>query len=105
MQFYLGSRSLEPELKFQKILAIRPLASPLEEIVFERRAPCPVATLEPARTEFLFRYEIFPENILRAWGQWQAESREMRPGDTVVQEAAMPPVPWGARLLFGARVT
>ncbi len=105
MKVYFGSRPLEPELAGQKLLAIRPLISSIEEIIFERRAPCTLRALEPARTEFLFRYEIFPENILRAWGEWQGESRSMRPGDTIVQEAAMPPFPWGARLLFGARVT
>ena len=72
--------------------------------MFERRAPWP-GSLEPARTAFLFRYEVFPERVLRYWGEWQAEGRSMRAGDTIVQEAAMPPLAWGARLLFGARVT
>jgi len=105
MRVYLGSRSLEPELAAQKALAIRPLVSDVEELVFERRAPFALSSLEPKHTDFLFRYEIFPENILRAWGEWRGEGRAMRPGDTIVQEAAMPPFPWGARLLFGARVT
>lgn len=105
MRVYFGSRRLEPELAAQKRLPIRPLASSVEEIVFERRAPCPLPALDAARTEFLFRYEIFPESILRSWGEWQGGGRSMREGDTIVQEAAVPPFPWGARLLFGARVT
>lgn len=105
MRVYLRPRPLEPELAGQKLLAIRPLVSDVEELLFERRAPCALTSLENARTDFLFRYEIFPENVLRAWGEWRAEGRPMRPGDTIVQEAAMPPFPWGARLLFGARVT
>lgn len=104
MRVYLGPRPLEPELEGQKRLAIRPLASTLEEIVFERRAPCAVSSLG-RRADFVFRYEIFPEHILRYWGEWQGQARAMRAGDTIVQEAAMPPRPWGVRLLFGARVT
>lgn len=104
MRVYLGPRPLEPELERQKRLAIRPLASSLEELVFERRAPCALSSLGQ-RADFIFRYEIFPEHILRSWGEWQGEGRAMRAGDTIVQEAAMPPVPWGVRLLFGARVT
>lgn len=104
MRVYLGSRSLGPELEGQKRLAIRPLASSLEELRFERRAACALPSLGE-HADFLFRYEIFPEHILRFWGEWQGEGRAMRAGDTIVQEAAMPPIPWGARLLFGARVT
>lgn len=105
MKIYLGSRPLEPELEGQKLLAIRPLTSPCTEKIFERRAACPFPTLEASRTAFLFRYEVFPERVLRFRGEWQREGRAMREGDTIVQEAAVPPFPWGARLLFGARVT
>ena len=104
MRVYLGPRPLEPELEGQKRLAIRPLASNLEELVFERRAQCSWPSLGE-RADFVFRYEIFPERILRSWGEWRGEGRDMRAGDTIVQEAMVPPFPWGVRMLFGARVT
>lgn len=105
MKIYLGRRALESELGAQKLLRIRALGGPLEEQVFERRAPWPGRVLDDERTAFLFRYEVFPERILRYWGEWQSQGRGMREGDTIVQEAAMPPAAWGVRLLFGARVT
>lgn len=104
MRAYLRPRALEPELEGQKRLAVRPPASSLEELRFERRAPCALPSLGE-RADFVFRYEIFPEHILRYWGEWQGEERLMRVGDTIVQEAAVPPLPWGVRMLFGARVT
>jgi len=104
MRIYLGPRALEPELEGQKLLAVRPPASSLEELRFERRAPCALSSLGE-QADFVFRYEIFPDYILRYWGEWQGAGRSMRVGDTIVQEAAVPPVPWGVRLLFGARVT
>jgi hypothetical protein len=105
MRVYLGRRALEPELGAQKLLPIRRLTRPLEEQVFERRAPWTGRSLDDDRTAFLFRYEVFPERVLRFYGEWQNEGRSMREGDTIVQEASMPPAAWGARLLFGARVT
>ena len=104
MRIYLGNRDLEPELEGQKRLAVRELSRPREELVVEKTAPYE-GPLFP-RADFLLRYDVFPPKMLRAYGQWQAEGRElMKPGDTIVQEAAMPPFSWGARLLFGARVT
>lgn len=105
MRVYFGPRSLEAELAAQKLLPVRTLTSDPKELVFERRAPWSAAALEDDRIAFLFRYEIFPEAVLRFRGEWQEAGRAMRAGDTIAQEAAMPPVSWGARLAFGARVT
>lgn len=52
---------------------------------------------------FLFRYEVFPLSILKFFGEWQLEDREMRVGDTIVQQAQIPPA-CGVHLVFGARV-
>jgi len=105
VRVYLGRRALESELDGQKRLPIRRLTRHFEEKVFERRAPRAGLALDDERTAFLFRYEVFPQRVLRFYGEWQGEGRSMREGDTIVQEAAMPPFNWGARLLFGARVT
>lgn len=52
---------------------------------------------------FLFRYEVFPPSILKFFGEWQREDREMRVGDTIVQQAQIPPA-CGVHLVFGVRV-
>lgn len=105
MKVYFGRRPLAAELAAQKLLLIRALVSDPQEKVFERRSPWAAAVLDEDRSAFLFRYEIFPDAVLRFRGEWQDENRVMREGDTIAQEAAMPPVSWGARLAFGARVT
>jgi len=105
VKVYFGSRPLDAALAAQKLLPVRALTSAPEEKIFERRAPWADAALKEDRIAFLFRYEIFPETVLRFRGEWQDQGRAMRAGDTIAQEAAMPPVSWGARLVFGARVT
>lgn len=41
----------------------------------------------------LFEYRIFPPNILHAYCQWHDEGRDMQPGDVIVQEIYLPPLP------------
>lgn len=60
--------------------------------------------LRQCNLDWFFRYQIFPMSLLRFYGQWQAEDREMAPGDAVAQEAHVPPGPLGLKLLFGVRV-
>lgn len=52
---------------------------------------------------FLFCYDVFPPAILKFFGEWQLEDREMRVGDTIVQQAQIPPAR-GIHLVFGVRV-
>lgn len=42
--------------------------------------------------DFLFDYQIFPGHIMTFYTQWAAENRKMHPGDTIVQQAHIPPV-------------
>lgn len=41
---------------------------------------------------FLFDYNIFPDNILTYYGEWQYSKRVMQVNDTIVQQIYFPPV-------------
>jgi hypothetical protein len=52
-----------------------------------------------------FDYLIFPSNILNALPQWIEEGREIKPGDTIVQQINIPPFSQtSVRLIVGVRV-
>lgn len=86
-------------------LKTRPLSSRGREGLPERvlrarvcRAP---RDLRERELGFLFRYEIFSEESLRFYGEWQSDGRgEMRPGDTIVQRTSV----LGLKFVFGVRV-
>lgn len=61
--------------------------------------------LEQLNLEFLFDYLIFPENILTFKAQWAVEDRRMKVGDTIVQQAYLPPVrTLSLKMVFGVRI-
>ena len=53
--------------------------------------------------DFLFQYQIFPETILKFFGEWQLDGRQMRVGDVIVQESQLAAA-FGLRLIFGVRI-
>jgi hypothetical protein len=62
-------------------------------------------SFEEPDTSVLFDYCIFPEFILSALPQWSAEGRKMEPGDTILQQAYLPPLKrFSLKALFGVRI-
>lgn len=56
--------------------------------------------------DFLFDYHIFPGHIMRFYTQWKAENRNMQPGDTIVQQAHIPPVPvLSQKIIMAVRIS
>ncbi|MES2559407.1 MAG: DUF1990 family protein [Bacteroidota bacterium] len=56
-------------------------------------------------TDFLFDYQIFPDNIMTFISQWAEENRKMKIGDTIAQQAYIPPIKnLSQKILFGVRV-
>lgn len=52
-----------------------------------------------------FNYEIFPNNIMTSRTQWQEESREIKNGDTILQQVYIPPFrPFSQKIIFGVRI-
>ena len=71
-----------------------------------------VTTLELSGKRFadvdqqvLMDYHIFPPYIMSFLAQWSAEGREMRVGDTIVQQVFLPPHRLiSQKIIFGVRV-
>ena len=62
-------------------------------------------TLEQINLDFLFNYQIFPSNIMTFKTQWGLEKRKMKIGDTILQQAFIPPTrTLSQKIVFGVRV-
>jgi len=56
-------------------------------------------------TSFFFDYQIFPNNIMAFLTQWNLENRDMQIGDTIAQQAFIPPVQnFSQKIIFGVRI-
>ena len=56
--------------------------------------------------DFLFDYKIFPSNIMTFLTQWRQEKRKMKIGDTILQQAFIPPIKlFSQKVVFGVRVS
>ena len=65
----------------------------------------PPASLKELDLAFFRRYEAFPANILTFLGRWQLEQREMRVGDTILQQSCLPPISsLSVKIIMGVRV-
>jgi uncharacterized protein (UPF0548 family) len=63
-------------------------------------------TLQELNTDFLFDYQLFPEPILIGYGDWKQQGRPMKTGDTIVQQAHLPPLKRGSvKIIFGVRIS
>lgn len=61
--------------------------------------------LEQINLDFLFNYKIFPSNIMTYMTQWEKENRKIRIGDTILQQAFIPPAKvFSQKIVFGVRI-
>lgn len=61
--------------------------------------------LDELKTDFFFDYHLFPTHILTHLAQWTVENRKMRIGDTIAQQAYLPPFRhFSQKIIFGVRV-
>lgn len=61
--------------------------------------------LTDLNTDFFFDYKIFPDNIMTFLTQWNYEKRKMQIGDTIVQQAFIPPFRhFSQKIIFGVRI-
>lgn len=55
--------------------------------------------------QFLFDYNIFPDNILTHLTEWSLDNRKMKLGDTIVQQVFIPPTKTlSQKIVFGVRI-
>ncbi len=53
----------------------------------------------------LFNYHIFPNRIMTFLTEWGNENREIRTGDTIVQQVYIPPfMNFSQKIIFGVRI-
>jgi len=56
-------------------------------------------------TTFFWDYKIFPNNIMGFITEWTCENRSMQIGDTIVQQAYIPPIRgFSQKIIFGVRI-
>ena len=62
-------------------------------------------TLGQLNLDFLFDYKIFPSNAMTFMTQWGQEKRKIKIGDTILQQAFIPPTKtFSQKIVFGVRV-
>jgi len=62
-------------------------------------------SLSQINLDFLFDYQIFPPNIMTYMTQWGMEKRKMQIGDTILQQALIPPTKhFSQKIIFGVRI-
>lgn len=61
--------------------------------------------LDQLNFDFLFDYQIFPDNIMTFKNQWTDENRKMKIGDTIAQQVCIPPTKtFSHKIIFGVRI-
>lgn len=61
--------------------------------------------LNDLKFDFLFDYQIFPDNIMTYRNQWTDENRKMKIGDTIAQQVYIPPTKtFSQKIIFGVRI-
>lgn len=106
MRFFFCDQSakLAPFLdKLRGTTFSSPAIDGLPETRLEKQVPTTRADLRACDLDFLFRYDVFPPDILQFLAEWELDGRQMRIGDTIVQQVQTPPG-WGFHLLFAVRV-
>ena len=76
----------------------------LPQKIFKTPVLSPINDLYQYDFSFLFRYQIFPSQILSFFGEWQLYNRNMQVGDIIIQQVKIPPLPLSVKLIFGVKV-
>ena len=61
--------------------------------------------LDQLNLDFLFDYQIFPDNIMTFKNEWTDQRRKMKIGDTIAQQVYIPPTrTFSQKIIFGVRI-
>lgn len=61
--------------------------------------------IDELNLDFLFDYQIFPDNIMTFKTQWEDENRKIKPGDTIAQQVYIPLVKmFSQKIVFAVRI-
>lgn len=107
MEIYLSdqSKNLSQHLSFLQTQDVRKYD---KTKLIEKRTFIEIETkaeLDELKTDFFFDYHLFPTHILTHLAQWTVEDRKMCVGDTIVQQAYLPPFRhFSQKIIFGVRI-
>jgi hypothetical protein len=107
MKLYLSdqTKKFPQHLEFFKRQKVKPYD---REKLTEKTTIIPIDTakkLHELPVDILFEYKIFPENIMSYLTQWAFENRQIQIGDTIVQQAFIPPFRHlSQKIIFGVRI-
>jgi hypothetical protein len=61
--------------------------------------------IDQLNLDFLFDYQIFPDNIMTFKNEWTDQNRKMKIGDTIAQQVYIPPTrTFSQKIIFGVRI-
>lgn len=107
MKVYLTDQSKQ-FLKHLEFLKKQPVIQYDKTRLTEKKTFITIDTtkeLKDLNTSFFFNYKIFPGNIMAYLTQWTFEDRQMQIGDTIVQQAFIPPFrKFSQKIIFGVRI-
>jgi hypothetical protein len=90
------------ELKLKQVLNYT------KTILAEKVSTIDISTnkaFEDINVDFLFQYNIFPDNIMSYMTVWELENRNMKVGDTILQQVYLPPIKtFSLKIIFGVRI-
>ena len=107
MRLYLSdqTKKFPQHLEFLQRQKVKPYD---KEKLTEKTSIIPLDTtkkLHEIPADILFDYKIFPNNIMSYLTQWTFEKRQIQIGDTVVQQAYIPPFRHlSQKIIFGVRI-
>lgn len=107
MKLYLSDQTkiFPQHLEFLKKQKVKPYD---KEKLTEKTTIISIDTtrkLNELPAEILFEYKIFPDNIMSYLTQWSFEKRQIQIGDTIVQQAFIPPFRHlSQKIIFGVRI-
>ena len=106
MKIYLFNQIKCMSMHLERLKTAAPMPYKLEELREVVSAiPINIKTLTEVDWDVIFRYRIFPSNILAGYGEWVVQNRPIQVGDTIVQQVYIPPNQvFSQKLIFGARV-
>jgi hypothetical protein len=107
MKIYLKDQADNFEKLFER-LVLKPTMTFDKTILKEKTTVLGIETKKPLaqiNVDFLFDYKIFPSNIMTFMTEWGKEKRKMKIGDTILQQAFIPPTRiFSQKIVFGVRV-
>ena len=93
MKIFLMDQGRKFDMHLRELMR-RPVM-PYERLLKEKISTIEIQSnkeLRDVNVDFLFDYKIFPPNIMSHKTQWSSENREMRIGDTILQQVYLPPI-------------